>query len=191
MKKTPLKVGFDLDGVILYNPIRIARPIFSFFRHTILNKPKKKFYIPKNNLGKVIWFLIHKSSFMPANGYKRLKKLVKNKKIQAYLITGRYSALKSDFDAWKNKLNTKSIFKMTLYNKNNLQPHEFKNQMIKKYKLDYFIEDNFDIINLLSKNDDLKILWITNLFDRFINYEYKFTSLNKTLDYLEKELKFR
>ena len=82
---------------------------------------------------------------------------------------------------------------MTLYNKNNLQPHEFKSQMIKKYQLDYFIEDNWDIINLLSenKNNSLKILWITNSLDRFIPYKYKFTSLNKIIDYLEEELKFR
>ena len=193
MKKTPLKVGFDLDGVILYNPIRIARPLLSFFRLVLLNKPNIKFYIPKSTPEKFLWYLIHKSSFIPARGYKRLKKLVRSNKISAYLITGRYDALKSDFDVWKNKLDSKSIFKMALCNKNNLQPHEFKKQMIEKYDLDFFVEDNWDIINLLSENkkEKLTILWITNLFDQFIPFKNKFSSLNKVIDYLEERFKFR
>ena len=186
MVKTPLKVGFDLDGVILYNPLRIVRPILSFFRNTIIKKPKKEFYIPKSLTEKFIWYLIHKSSLKPARGYGRIEKLKKTKKITPYLITGRYNALESDFENWKKRIDAESVFVKCLYNKNSIQPHEFKKQMIKKYNLDIFVEDNWDIINLLNNNNGhFKILWVTNYFDRLKKYQFKFASLNKVLDYLE------
>jgi len=192
MKKEPLKVGFDLDGVILYNPARVARPILSLFRNIFLHKPKKQFYIPQSIIGKLFWSILHKTSFRPASGYERIKKLVDENKINAYLITGRYRVLKSDFEDWTDKLNAKSVFTEVLYNKNNKQPHEFKKQVIEKLNLDIFVEDNWDIIKLLAqeKRNSLTILWITNFLDRVIPYQYKFSSLNQIVDFLEKRFKF-
>jgi hypothetical protein len=189
MTKKPIKIGFDLDGVILYNPIRIVRPILSFFRKTVIKKEKKIFYIPETRIEKMFWFLLHKTSFTPAKGYKKLQFLVSKKRIQAYLITGRYSALESDFISWTKKLNAKSTFVKFVYNIKNKQPHEFKKLMIAKYNLDVFVDDNWDIVNLLSKNkkQGLKILWITNLLDQFISYKYKFYNLDQVLDFIEKK----
>ncbi|MEX1052412.1 MAG: hypothetical protein WEC80_01030 [Patescibacteria group bacterium] len=190
--KKELKVGFDLDGVILYNPARVARPILALFRKLFIHKPKSHFYIPQSSVEKLFWFLLHKTSFKPAYGYKRLINLVKNKKIKAYLITGRYSSLKSDFIDWTDKLDAKSVFTKVLYNKNNKQPHKFKEDMIKKYNLDVFVDDNWDIVQLLSekKRKALTILWITNFLDQTILFPNKFRSLNQVIDYLEKKLKF-
>jgi len=191
MKKKPLKVGFDLDGVILYNPARVARPILSLFRKLLIHKPKKHFYIPKSKPEELFWYLLHKTSIMPAKGYKRLKKLIQDKKIKAYLITGRYNALKSDFEEWTDKIDAKSNFTASLYNKKNKQPHMFKKEMIEKLDLDIFVEDNWDIIKLLSENKrkSLSILWITNFLDKLIPYPQKFSSLDEVVDYLEKRLK--
>ncbi|KXK10326.1 MAG: hypothetical protein UZ22_OP11002000840 [Microgenomates bacterium OLB23] len=44
MKK--LKVGFDLDGVVLYNPARIVRAPVVRFKHIFLPKKEKVFYVP-------------------------------------------------------------------------------------------------------------------------------------------------
>jgi len=47
MPKRPLRVGFDLDGVLLYNPARIARPLVAFVKKHFLKKRTKLFLYPK------------------------------------------------------------------------------------------------------------------------------------------------
>ena len=76
MKKQILKVGFDLDGVLLYNPARIARPIIVFLKKIFLKKEVNKFHYPKTRIQKLIWLIFHKVVFGPAFGYDELKKLI-------------------------------------------------------------------------------------------------------------------
>lgn len=184
MKKKVLKVGFDLDGVILYNPIRVARPIIAFFKSIFFNHKKPLFfYYPKTKIEKLFWKILHLSSLFPAPGVNEIKKLVKEKKIKAYLITGRYSFLENDFQQWIKKLKLKNFFEGIYFNKNDLQPHLFKEKMIKKLNLDIYIEDNWDIVNYLQKtlansnSKKTKIFWVYNLLDIRKKYQYKFSSL--------------
>lgn len=189
MKKKFLKVGFDLDGVILYNPIRVARPVIAFFKSIFFdNKKPLFFYYPKTKIEKLFWKILHLSSLFPAPGVNEIKKLVKEKKIKAYLITGRYSFLENDLQQWIKKLKFKNFFEGIYFNKNDLQPHLFKEKMIKKLNLDIYIEDNWDIVNYLTQNSELKtqnkkikIFWIYNLFDRRIKYKNKHHSLSSAI----------
>lgn len=187
LKSKILKVGFDLDGVILYNPARNVRPILAYLRKKILKKEKSHFYIPTTMTAKMFWWLVHKSSIMPARGLAELKSLTKKKKIHAYLITARYDSLRRDFDRWMNRIDAKNIFVKFVHNDANMQPHEFKKKMIKELDLDYFVEDNWDIIRLIKKKKHLKtkLLWITNLLDRNIAYEYKFKNLHQAVQFLK------
>jgi hypothetical protein len=187
VEKRPLKVGFDLDGVILYNPVRTVRPVLALIRRLLIRKKKTSFYIPKSKLEKIMWFIIHKSSLFLAPGVKDLQKLIEEGKIEAYLISGRYDSLKGDFDKWMEKIEAQKYFKAYLHNKNEEQPYAFKKRMIAKYKLDYFVEDNWDIIQLLNgDNSPTKILWVSNLLDQFTHYERQFHSLRDAIGYLEK-----
>src|SRR3989344_6948395 len=92
-----LKVGFDLDGVLLYNPARIIRPIMAFIKKYLLKRNINKYYYPKNRLEKLFWWFLHKSSLGPAAGIDELISLIKQKKIKAYIISARYELLESDF----------------------------------------------------------------------------------------------
>lgn len=194
MPKTKiLKVGFDLDGVILYNPARNVRPILAYLRKKFIKKEKEHFYIPATIPAKTFWWLVHKSSIMPARGLKELKRLTKKKKIHAYLITARYDSLRRDFDRWMNRIDAKNIFVKFFHNDANLQPHEFKRRMIEKLDLDYFVEDNWDIIRLINKDSKkkmrTKMLWITNLLDRNIGYKYKFKNFREAIRHIQKKAK--
>jgi len=188
-----LKIGFDLDGVILYNPVRIFRKIITDFlkplRKKIIHKSvnqKEIFYIPKTTIIKFIWILLHKTSFMINPGYKDLKRLAKNKKIKLYLITGRYSFLKKDLYRWLKRINSKKVFNEVFFNKKDNQPHFFKKKMIEKLKLDYYVEDNWDIVNYLNnKKNKTKILWLTNILDKNIPYQFKFFSLKEVFRFLK------
>lgn len=187
-KNKILRVGFDLDGVLLYNPARIARPIIVFLKKIFLPKEQNKFHLPKTKLQKFIWSLLHKTSFTSAGGIEIIKKMIIDKKIKAFIISARYESLKSDFDAWINIIEAKKYFTGIYHNNNNEQPHLFKEQMIIKLNLDIFVEDNWDIVKHLSKKTNTKIFWIYNLLDRNINYEYKFPNLKETLKIIKKKI---
>ena len=186
MKRQPLRVGFDLDGVLLYNPARIARPVIVFLKKLFIPKEQNKFHLPKNKLQKLLWFILHKSSFTISAGYNDLKQLVNEGRIETFIVSGRYDSLKTDFNAWLNKLEAKKYFKSCHYNRVDEQPNLFKEKIIKKLNLDIFIEDNWDIVRHLSKKTDAKIFWIYNLLDRNIKYKYKFPSLKKAVAELNK-----
>ena len=188
MKNKVLKVGFDLDGVLLYNPVRIFRPIIYFIKKYILKRKTNQFYYPKNKLEQLIWLFLHKSSLFPAPGVKEIKQLIKEKKIKAYVISARYESLKEDFLFWKKKIDPENLFSSWYYNEKNDQPHIYKEKMIKKLNLDIFVEDNWDIVKYLkTQNSKLKIekktkiFWIYNLLDRNIKYWYKFSSLKEVI----------
>ena len=186
MKKA-LKVGFDMDGVILYNPIRFVRPIaklFKPFKSALLKQKKESFYFPKSKIEQFLFRLLHKTSFIPNSALKDIKKLVRAKKIKAYIITGRYSFLTKDYETWLKKIKAETIFDKCYQNKEDLQPNEFKEKMIKKLNLDVYVEDNWDIIQKLNHHTPAKIFWLTNVLDRNIKYSYKFFNLKSALNYL-------
>lgn len=182
MKKQPLKVGFDLDGVILYNPVRIMRPFVAIIKNIFSKKKDLKFYYPKSKLEKLLWSLGHKSSIFVAPGLDEIKELVKEGKIAAYIITARYDFLKKDFQNWINKMDAQKYFKGIFHNANDEQPHLFKEKMVKKLDLDIFVEDNWDIVRHLSENTKKKIFWIYNIFDKKIIYKDKLPHLKKVID---------
>lgn len=188
MAKKKLRVGFDLDGVLLYNPARVARPLVAVFKRYILQKKKTKFFIPKSKPQKMFWMFLHYSSFIPASGLDEIRKLAHNDQIEAYIITGRFSFLERDFMRWVKRINGKSNhFKEVYLNKKNEQPHLFKKRMIEELDLDVFVEDNWNIVQQLrQQKSKVKVLWIYNVFDRHIDYEYKFPDLKKAVEYIKK-----
>lgn len=182
-KKIP-KVGFDLDGVLLYNPIRTFRPIVAFLKPYLIKKSTNNFYFPRTRLEQFIWRLLHLTSFCVAPGIEKIFELIKQDKIKAYIVTSRYSFLKPEFEFWMKTLKADKKFTGYFYNKSNLQPNEYKKSMIKKLKLDYFVEDNYGVIQRLNGDlKKIKILWITNWLDQKINYPYKFHSLKEVVKY--------
>jgi hypothetical protein len=193
MKKQILKVGFDLDGVLLYNPARIARPIIVFMKKIFLKKEADRFHYPKTKIQKLIWLIFHKVVFGPALGYDELKKLIKSKKIKAYIITGRNESLKKDFEKWLVKLEANKYFSGSYFNDKNEQPFLFKERMIRKLKLDLYVEDNWDIVfylnSILNKSEQnlrIKIYWIYNIFDRLKKFPNKFPGLDSVIKKINK-----
>ena len=190
MKKQILKVGFDLDGVLLYNPARIIRPIISFIKKLFAKKKELNFYLPATYWEKQLWRFFHKSSIFIAPGLDDIKKLIRTKKIKAYIITARYSYLKNDLDKWLKKMKINQSFSGVYYNQKDEQPHLFKERMIKKLNIDIFVEDNWDIVNHLNNQQLVinycKIFWIYNIFDRNKAFQNKFPGLNSVIIKIKK-----
>jgi hypothetical protein len=190
MKDKSLKVGFDLDGVLLYNPARIFRPITMTVKSFLKPKSTKKthFYYPKSKIEIFIWKIVHWSSMFLAKGLSDIKLMKQKDLIRPYIVTSRYDCLKNDFYYWLKKMNAKNIFVGTYHNKDNLQPHIFKENMINKLELDYFFEDNWDIVKHLNIKTKAKIYWISNPLDSNIPYDLKFYSLKDAVLHLKKKI---
>lgn len=194
MPKDKIIVGFDMDGVLLYNPARIARPLIAFVKRYFLKRKTNKFYLPKNKWERFIFNLLHKTSFFIADGFDDAVLLIKKKHIEAYIITSRYEFLRRDTKRWFEKINKDGVFKDCIYNDGNEQPFIYKERKIGELKPNYFVEDNWDIVKHLNtyireKNLKTKVLWIYNVLDRNIKYPYKFPSLKAVVEYMEKEMR--
>jgi len=178
-KKRKLRVGFDFDGVVVYNPLRIFRPFVAFFKKILWQPKELEFFCPQNAWQRFCWLIIHESSFFPAPGFTLLKKLLKEEKIQGYLLTSRYGHLEEQFYRWLKKNQADKLFKGYFLNKKDEQPHKFKERTIKKLGLDLYLDDNWDIIDYLSSRFEVRgsrkpeIHWVYNLFDRGIDYPRK------------------
>jgi hypothetical protein len=192
MAEKQLRIGFDFDGVIAYNPVRIfRRPAMWLLEILKIRKKGELYYpVPGRHPNRLLWALLHETSYFPAHGLTDLKKLLKEKKIKAYLITGRYSFVKRSLLRWLKFHGIHELFEKIYVNDKDEQPHEYKERILKKLKLDMYVEDNWDIVeylnHTLNKEKTLtEIHWVYNVLDRGIQYHYKYPYLKKFIDYLK------
>ncbi len=188
MKKT-IRVGFDFDGVIAYNPLRFMRLPVSLLGLLFGKKDKVVTYCPKTKIEEWFWIVLHETSFFPAIGLSELKKLLYEGRIEGYLLTSRYACLEGSFYRWLNKHKIDKLFKGYFLNKQNEKPHLFKERIIRQLDLDYYIDDNFGIVEYLAekvgnKKNGFKtqIHWIYNFLEKRNPYQYKHPHLKKFLE---------
>ena len=188
-KSQPIRVGFDFDGVIMYNPLRIIRPLMSFLKiKRIVKRKQLVFFHPKTKWQKIAWWLAHQSSFIPAPGINQLKSLVNTGKIEAYLVTGRSTFLGTDLKQKLKFFGLDKVFTKVLITETNEQPHLFKERIINQHQLKYFVEDNWDIVSYLSSRfDQNRLFWIYNVIDKSIKYPQKYPNLSSALKKIAKQ----
>ncbi len=183
MSPRKIIVGFDFDGVIAYNPARLARLPISFVKKYILGIEKVSFFVPQTPLQQSLWALAHETSVFPALGVSFLRRLTKEKKIEAHLVTGRFGFLEDHLLRFLNRWDLQSCFTSITLNKKNEQPHLFKERIVRQKRFAYFVEDNWDIVNhLVVKKVPAKIHWIYNVFDRNRVYKNKYPYVQKSLE---------
>lgn len=183
-KNKPITVGIDFDGVLAYNPFRIIRAPITAVKRNLFGEKKTNFYIPKTPIERAFWTVLHESSIFPAQGVGLLGDLIQEKKIEAHLVTARYSFLQQQLFHWLKKNKLDSVFSTITINQYDQQPHLYKSSVIKEKKFDYFIEDNLDIVEHVTKQSNTKVLWIYNLVDRNNPYPHKFPHLKKALEHI-------
>ena len=198
------RVGFDFDGVVAYNPLRVfRRPVMMVAKLFRREKESLHFPYPKSSLVKWFWERAHRTSFFPSRGFSRLRELLGRGDIEGYIITGRYAFLNDELYDWLRHNKVDGLFKHIYVNMNDEQPHLFKERMIKKLNLDYFVEDNWDIVQYLNSKfkikssrqitnsnvqnskqngEHIEIHWIYNILDKFNTYPHKHPYLESFLN---------
>lgn len=187
----PLKVGFDFDGVILYNPARVLRPFLGYLRGKKKNNGKTSlyFYHPQSQLKQFFWLLAHQTSLFPSSGLDEVRRLVASQSIEAYIITGRSSFLRADFERRLRSIKAEEFVKQACLSKSDEQPHEYKERMIKELGLECYVEDNWNIAQYLSQNTKARIFWITNAADDHIEYGDKYHRFEEVVEEIKKMVK--
>ena len=99
-------------------------------------------------------------------------------------MTARYGFLGEDFKKWVKQNGIDLVFDGVYFNKDDEQPHLFKEKMMKELYLDVYVEDNYDVVKYLAQKKIQKIIWIYNLFDFYLHHAYKFPSLKRAVQSL-------
>jgi hypothetical protein len=183
MIKKSIVVGFDFDGVVAYNPARLARLPISMIKHALFGKSKVSFFVPKTPLQKTLWALAHETSVFPAKGASLLRELTHKKIIEAHLVTGRFGYLEPGLRRFLDRWNLSGVFTSITLNTKEEQPHVYKERVLRVKQFDYFVEDNWDIVEHLSHtNLKTSVYWVYNILDIERSYD-------KKVPYMEKALK--
>lgn len=147
-----VKIGLDLDGVIIDKPPLVPKKLLEWLVHSHKNKGLAYRY-PISWFEQLIRWLSHSPFFRPPiePNLKFIKKLAKNKNYKLYLISGRYSFLKDRTWEWLKRHKIENLFEKIFINLKNEQPHLFKEKMIKNLKIDIFIDDDLLLTSYLSQ----------------------------------------
>jgi len=184
-----IRVGFDFDGVIFYNATRNLRAYIYFVKRYLLGIRQTKFYLPKSGWTQKIAYFLHSTSSRPNRGCKQFLDLVNDPHFEVYIITARPSFMKDNIHDLLRKYDLGRL-KRIIQNKKDAQPHLYKEKLIKELHLDFFVEDNWDIVKHLAQKTKAKIIWIDNLVDSmFIKYPHKSRDLVRAISLIRKPKK--
>ncbi len=155
-----MNIGFDLDKVFIdYPPLVSPRLI-------------DKLYKKKDNGG-----LLYRIPAYPEQVFRRIShapflrpaikenmeflKGIPKKDNKLYLISSRFKFLEKRTLKLVKRYSLDKVFDEMYFNFDNLQPHEFKNEIIKRLGLDMYVDDDLSLIKHAAKyNLKTKFFWL-------------------------------
>lgn len=155
-----MNIGFDFDKVFIDYPPFIPDYFFDRFykkktKHALLYRLPSK---PEQLFRR----LTHLSFLRPVikENLRFLKKLTKEQH-HLYLVSSRFSFLKQATHQIVKRHHFDSLFDGLYFNFNDEQPHLFKTRMIKKLKLNMYIDDDLALLQYVAnKNKTIKLYWL-------------------------------
>lgn len=151
-KKKIIKIGIDLDGVIVDKPPFIPKKVLEWLVRSHENQ-KLAYRYPCLKLERSLRWFSHHPIFRPPirKNLEFFKNLAAKKQHKFYVVSGRYSFLEDRTWQWLEFNKVDYLFNGIFVNLDNEQPHLFKEKMIKKLRLDVFIDDDFPLASYLSQ----------------------------------------
>lgn len=155
-----MTIGFDLDRIFINTPPFIPGNVIS------------RLYKKKDN-GELLYRIpshpeqlfrrvTHLPLFRPPieENLAFLQQLAK-KNNKLYLISSRYKFLENVTEQLVKKHKLGSIFEKLYFNYDDKQPHIFKNEILRKLKLDMYIDDDLSLLQFVAKdNPKTKFFWL-------------------------------
>lgn len=153
-------VGFDLDKIFIDYP-----PLVPSFLINRMYKKKSNgelWYRMPSSFEQKIRQLSHYSLFRPPikENISFMEKLAEKNQHTYFLVSSRFGFLKKQTEDIVKKYGISPLFQDLFFNFKDQQPHIFKNEMMKKLKINVYIDDDLSLIKFLSKkNRDIKFYW--------------------------------
>jgi glycosyltransferase involved in cell wall biosynthesis len=146
-----IKIGIDLDGVIIGKPPLIPRRLIEWLYRSSTNK-KLSYRFPNTKVEVFIRWLSHHPLFRPPikKNLKFIRELSKDKKYKLYAISSRYSFLQERTRQWFENYSLNGVFEQIFLNIKDEQPHLFKERVLKKLKPQMFIDDDLLTVEYLK-----------------------------------------
>lgn len=157
-----MNIGFDLDKIFIDTPPLVPK--------RVIDKLYKKrdngvlqYRIP-NKFDQVLRKFTHIEILRPPikENMNFLKEISRGK-YKLFLISSRFKFLEKQTEKIAQKYGFYKIFEAMYFNYNNEQPHLFKNRIIKKLKLDYYIDDDLSLLKFVEGNNrNTKFFWLND-----------------------------
>jgi len=156
-----MNIGFDLDKIFIDYP--------PFIPDALINRLYKQqsngllLYRMPSKAEIIIRILSHHPFFRPPiiENIQFVEALAEDKKHRYYLISSRFSFLKDRTKQIVKKYNFDKIFSAMFFNFEDQQPHVFKDRIIKKMKIDLYVDDDLPLLEYISENNpNTKFFWL-------------------------------
>lgn len=179
-----MKIGFDLDKVFIgYPPLVPGQVIDWLYRSPFTGQ--LSYRIPTSSLEQIF----RRSTHFPwlrrkiKKNVSFIQQLAQNQNHQLYLISSRYKFLEKSTYKILQRYGLITPFTAIYLNKDNEQPHLFKEKIIKKLQLDLFIDDDLGLLCYLKDHcPGTKLFWYnTRSKDVPLEGIIKIKSLSETL----------
>jgi hypothetical protein len=158
-----MNIGFDLDKIFINFPPLISPKIIDMFYKEKADH-ELKYRVP-SRLERIVRIISHHPIIRSpiTKNLEYIRKLNMKNINKYYLISSRFSFLKKRTDDFIKNNDLDKIFNAMYFNYENKQPHQFKNEVIKKLNIDMFVDDDLQLLEyLVSKNPGIKFFWLNN-----------------------------
>lgn len=159
--KKKINVAFDLDGIFVSLPPFVPIAIINLFYK---KRDNGLSYRLPGKIERQIRIFSHAPIFRPPikDNIVTLAKIFNEDKFLIYLISSRFSFLRNRTEEWNRNHKISEYFEKMYFNFDDEQPHLFKNKIIKKEKINIFIDDDLDLLlYLAAKNPNVNFYWLS------------------------------
>jgi hypothetical protein len=157
-----MNIGFDLDRIFVSLPPLVPLQIIDMLYKEKSHKLK---YRTPSRFEQMIRIASHHPLLrsLITENLNYIKKLNTTNTNKYYLISSRFGFLKKRTDDLIKRHNLDKIFFAMYFNYKNKQPHEFKNEILKKLDINIFVDDDLQLLEyLINKNPKIKFFWLNN-----------------------------
>lgn len=155
-----MNIGFDLDKVLIdYPPLISPKIIDRLYKKrdngVLLYKIPG---YPEQIIRRVSHFTILRP---PIRENMSFLKNISKRENKLYLISSRFKFLEKRTLRIIKKHGLDRVFDATYFNFDNMQPHIFKNDVIKKLNLDAYVDDDLSLLKHVAKdNPKTRFFWL-------------------------------
>lgn len=147
-----LRIGFDLDGVLVDKPPLIPRWFLGWLFKGSCRR--LNYHCPPPGWNRKLRIWSHQPWLRPPLkvNIAYVQKLAKQQNTKLFLISSRYSFLAKPTNKLLTRRGLGEVFDRVILNRKNEPPHLFKRRALEKLALNYYFEDDPEMVGYLQKN---------------------------------------